>query len=105
MDRQSPTFVDFNPTGDRRVTIIKSGVDALIEFIRAETASSGPETKRRASISITGLEQASMWGVKALFSSDAVRGDDGGSGTGEPAAREPDFDPKTGRDNAPSDEI
>jgi hypothetical protein len=85
MAERSATFVDFNPTGDRRVTVIKSGVDALIEFIRAETASSGPETQRRASIAITGLEQASMWGVKALFSEDAVKGDDGGSG--EPAAR------------------
>jgi hypothetical protein len=80
MGKQSPTFSDFNPTGDRRVTIIKSGVDALIEVIRAETSAGGAQTQRRVAIAITNLEQGAMWAVKALFSEDAVRGDDGGSG-------------------------
>ena len=90
MDRQSPTFVDFNPTKDRRVTVIKGGVDALIEVVRAETASGGPETRRRASLAVTNLENGAMWAVKALVSEDAVAGDDGGSGTGGPAARHDD---------------
>jgi hypothetical protein len=87
MAKQSPTFSDFNPTGDERVAIIKGRTDHLIETVRGMTAASGPETKRRASLAVTHYENASMWAVKALFSEDAVTGDDGGSGTGEPAAR------------------
>jgi hypothetical protein len=87
MARQSPTFSNFNPTGDKRVAVIKTGVDALIEVVRAETAAGGEQTQRRAREAVTNFEQGAMWAVKALFSDDAVRGDDGGSGTGEPAAR------------------
>ena len=74
--KQSPTFSDFNPTGDERVTRIKSGIDDLIQYVKDQTAAGGPETKRRAAIAVTGLEQASMWAVKALFSEDAVKGDE-----------------------------
>ena len=77
--KQSPTFSDFNPTGDERVTRIKSGIDDLIQYVKDQTAAGGPETKRRAAIAVTGLEQGAMWAVKALFSEDAVAGDDGGA--------------------------
>ena len=79
MGKRSPTYRDFNPTQDERVDWIKSSIDGLIAYVREQTEASGPETKRRASIAITGLEQASMWAVKALFSEDAVGGDDGGA--------------------------
>jgi len=87
MARQSQTLADFNPSGDERVTRIKSAADALIKMVRTMTAVDGPETKRRAALAITNFEQGAMWAVKALHSEDALCGDDGGSGTSEPAAR------------------
>jgi len=74
MAKQSPTFEDFNPTGDDRVTAIKSATDELIALVREFTAASGPETQRRASLAVTHYENASMWAVKALFSEDAIKG-------------------------------
>jgi hypothetical protein len=79
MAKQSPTFSEFNPTGDARVARIKEWADALIEYVWAQSASFGPEGKRRAAVAVTNFEQGSMWAVKALFSEDAVKGDDGGS--------------------------
>lgn len=76
--KQSPTFSDFNPTGDGRVARIKGGTDDLIRYVRDETSASGPETQRRAALAVTAYEQASMWAVKAFFSEDAVKGDDRG---------------------------
>jgi hypothetical protein len=75
MAKQSPTFRDFNPTGDWRVTEIKTGTDALIELVRSVTAAGGPQTQRRASLAVTNFEQGAMWAVKALFSEDMVEGD------------------------------
>jgi hypothetical protein len=80
MAKQSPTFKDFNPTGDARVALIKGKTDELIAMVREFTQASGPATQRRASLAVTHYENASMWGVKALFSEDAARGDDGGAG-------------------------
>jgi hypothetical protein len=82
MAKQSPTFRDFNPTGDVRVTRIKGQADMLIATVREFTAASGPETQRRAALAVTDIEQGAMWAVKALFSEDAVRGDDGGGDAG-----------------------
>ena len=76
MAKQSPTFSEFNPTGDRRVAEIKTGTDALISLVRDLTEASGPETKRRASLAVTNYEQAALWAVKSLFSDDAVKGDE-----------------------------
>jgi hypothetical protein len=84
MAKQSPTFRDFNPTGDDRVEEIKSRTDFLIAAVRGFTQASGPETQRRAALAVTAYEEASMWAVKALFSEDAVKGDDGGSGANGP---------------------
>ena len=80
MGKQSATFRDFNPTGDERVAAIKGATDALIELVRGQSAAFGPEGKRRAALAVTHYENASMWAVKALFSEDAVKGDDGGAG-------------------------
>jgi hypothetical protein len=79
MNKQSPTFKDFNPTGDERVAKIKSKTDELIGYVRIEALGSGPEAQRRAAVAVTNFEQGAMWAVKALFSEDAVKGDDGGS--------------------------
>jgi hypothetical protein len=80
MAKQSPTFRDFNPTGDSRVGLIKGKTDELIAIVKEESAAFGPEGKRRAALAVTNLEQGAMWAVKALFSEDAVRGDDGVAG-------------------------
>ena len=77
--KQSPTFSDFNPTKDDRVEWIKGNTDELIKYVRNVSASFGVEGKRRAALAVTNFEQGAMWAVKALFSEDAVRGDDGGS--------------------------
>jgi hypothetical protein len=84
MGKQSPTFRDFNPTGDGRVTRIKEETDRLIAYVRVEALASGPETQRRASLAVTAYEQAAMWAVKALFSEDAIKGDDGGAPASSP---------------------
>ena len=80
MAKQSPTFREFNPTGDARVGAIKEATDRLIEMVRQFNGAGGAEASRRASLAVTAYEQGAMWAVKALFSDDAVRGDDGGSG-------------------------
>jgi hypothetical protein len=84
MTTQSPTFRDFNPTGDVRVTQIKETTDGLIALVRDFTRASGPQTQRRASVACTAYEEASMWAVKALFSEDAIKGDDGGAKGADP---------------------
>lgn len=76
MAKQSPTFSDFNPTKDDRVDWIKGNTDELIKYVRNVSAASGPEGKRRAALAVTNFEQGAMWAVKALFSEDAVKGDD-----------------------------
>jgi hypothetical protein len=76
--RQSPTFAEFNPTNDGRVAKIKGKTDELIALVRAETEAFGPEAQRRAALAVTAYEMGAMWAVKALFSEDAVKGDDGG---------------------------
>ena len=77
--KQSPTFSEFNATGDGRVARIKVGTDDLIRYVRDETSAGGPEAQRRAALAVTNFEQGAMWAVKALFSEDAVAGDDGGA--------------------------
>ena len=78
----------YHPTGDARADGIKAKVEELVAYVKRETEASGPETQRRAAIAVTNFEQASMWAVKALFSEDAVRGDDGGSGEGDARNRQ-----------------
>ena len=67
--------------------VIRRGVVALVEVVRAETAAGGPQCQRAAALAVTNLEQGGLWAAKALAAEDAIKGDDGGSGTGEPAAR------------------
>jgi hypothetical protein len=84
MAKQSPTFRDFNPTGDARVGIIKGQADDLIRYVREKTEASGPQTQRRAALAITNIEQGAMWAVKALFSEDAIYVGDGVAGAADP---------------------
>ncbi len=62
----SPTFKDFNPTNDERVTFIKTKTDELIAYVKALDLA--PDGNRRAALACTNYEQAAMWAVKALFS-------------------------------------
>jgi hypothetical protein len=71
---------------------VKATIETLIGFVREETASSGPLTKRAAALAITSFEQGAMWAEKAFTAEDLVEGDDGGIGTGEPPTKEM-FDP------------
>jgi hypothetical protein len=84
MAKQSPTFRDFNPTGDARVSAIKDRADGLIAYLRDITAAGGPQTQRRAALAITNIEQGAMWAVKALFSEDAIYVGDGVAGAADP---------------------
>jgi hypothetical protein len=63
---RSPTFKDFNPTKDDRVTDIKERTDDLIAAVRKH-AEGSPEGQRRMSLAITNYEQAAMWAVKSCF--------------------------------------
>jgi hypothetical protein len=64
---RSPTFQDFNPTGDTRVSEIKARTDELIAVVR-RSAEPSPEGQRRMALAVTNYEQAAMWAVKSLFS-------------------------------------
>lgn len=59
------TDQSFNPSGDQRVDTIKRLTNELAEFI-----SENVEPGRRRSIALTGLEDASMWAVKAAVVGD-----------------------------------
>jgi len=63
---KSPTFSDFNPTGDDRVAFIKTKTDEIINYL-AGLELSGDAARRRA-LAVTNYEQAAMWAVKAMFS-------------------------------------
>ena len=66
--QKSPTFADFNPTNDERVTEIKTRTDELIALIHSYEKDLNNDGMRRAAIAITNYEQSAMWAVKALFS-------------------------------------
>jgi hypothetical protein len=64
---KTPTFQDFNPTGDERVAEIKKATDDLIAMVRI-AANENPEGQRRMALAIMNYEQAAMWAVKSCFS-------------------------------------
>lgn len=80
MAKQSPTFKDFNPTGDARVALIKGKTDELIGLVRDFTGASGPGAQRRAALAATSYEQAWMWAERAFAAEDFVEGDEPGAG-------------------------
>ena len=59
------TDPNFNPSGDERITTIKTMANALAEYIETNVPAG-----RRRSIALTELESASMWAVKAAAVGD-----------------------------------
>lgn len=57
--------------------VVAAGIKALIEVVRAETASGGPASQRAAALAVTSLEQAGMWAERALLVEDAIEPDRG----------------------------
>lgn len=66
---QKAVGLSFNPSGDTTVTKIKEQAAALLDTLQElRTQASGEEAgeiKRLASVAITELQGAQMWGVKA----------------------------------------
>jgi hypothetical protein len=75
MDRQNP----YHPTGNAKADGVRAKTNELVEYVMRATAASGPKARRAAELAVTHYENASMWAVKALFSEDAIAGDDGGA--------------------------
>ena len=57
--------VEFNPSAESAVDIIKNKTAELINIINACPSQDG-ETKRLMSLAMTSYEEAAMWGVKAV---------------------------------------
>ena len=59
--------LDFNPSGNPAVSYCKEKIAAAIDQMHdLRNASPDPEIKRLASLAITEMQGAAMWGVKAL---------------------------------------
>lgn len=59
--------IDFNPSADPKVTTIKQTCADMIDFMdEIAGGSDNPEIKRLAALCQTHLEDAAMWGVKAI---------------------------------------
>jgi hypothetical protein len=63
MTDKATTIPSFNPSGKKEVDEIKSRVESAIDYIR-DMSAGDPRCK---ALSITKLEEASMWAVKSLF--------------------------------------
>jgi hypothetical protein len=63
MTERSPTFKDFNPTGNADVAAIKEMTDQIIDYVKR-----CGKDQRRVALAVTNYEQAAMWAVKSLFS-------------------------------------
>jgi hypothetical protein len=69
----------YHPTGNAKADGVRVRVEGVIAYVRAQTASGGPEAKRAAALAVTNFQQGSMWAERALTAEDAVEGDDGGA--------------------------
>ena len=66
---RSPTFAEFNPTGDDRVAFIKVKTDEIISYLYGlDVHSMDGAAGRRIELAVENYEQAAMWAVKAMFS-------------------------------------
>ena len=64
---QKAVGLSFNPSGDDAVAQCKQRfADAIDQMNDLRTSSSSPEVKRMASVTITEMQTAQMWAVKAL---------------------------------------
>ena len=68
----------YHPTGNAKADGVRARTEGLIEYLRTETAASGPLTQSAAASAIKDYEQAAFWAVKALTAADLVEGDGGG---------------------------
>ena len=62
-EEASPTFQNFNPTGNEHVAEIKKRTDELIAYVKANG-----KDGRRVSLAVTHYETGAMFAVKSLFS-------------------------------------
>lgn len=59
--------LEFNPSNNDAVTLLKQQAAAFIDLCNdLRNNSEDPEVKRMASIAITEVQTAQMWGVKAI---------------------------------------
>ena len=64
---QKAVGLSFNPSGDDAVAQCKQRfADAIDQMNDLRNSASSPEVKRMASVTITELQTAQMWAVKAL---------------------------------------
>ena len=64
---QKAVGLSFNPSGDDAVSECKQHfADAIDQMNDLRNSASSPEVKRMASVTITELQTAQMWAVKAL---------------------------------------
>ena len=57
--------VDFNPSGDAKVILIKRAAANLIDMIEALPNNDIPEVGRLKALAQTAIEEGQMWAVKA----------------------------------------
>lgn len=57
--------IDFNPSAESAVDVIKNKTAELINIVNANPSEDG-ETKRLMSLAMTSYEEAAMWAVKAV---------------------------------------
>jgi hypothetical protein len=57
--------IDFNPSGDANVFLIKRAAADLIDLIESIPADAGPEVGRLKALAQTHIEDGAMWAVKA----------------------------------------
>lgn len=62
---ESRVRVEFNPSAESAVDIIKNKTADLINLVNACPSEDG-ETKRLISLALTAYEEAEMWAVKAV---------------------------------------
>lgn len=62
--------ITFNPSADERVNAIKVQAAALIDYLEAQRHKGPPEAERLISLAQTNIEDAAMWGVKAVTKGD-----------------------------------
>lgn len=63
---QKAVGLDFNPSGDDAVTMVKTDAAKMIDDMNDLRVGSQGEKARMASLAITHLQEAQMWAVKAL---------------------------------------
>jgi hypothetical protein len=57
--------IDFNPSGDANVILIKRAVADLIDIIEGVPSNDIPEVGRLKALAQTAVEEGGMWAVKA----------------------------------------